>query len=257
MAIPAMPGDDHVEVGLVAAEDRAEQREEQERQEEVEERRRRVAPEHPALEPVLAPGEGRGLSHRRSPPRPRRPSRRPRDRLGRQLEVDVLERRAGDGEVAQPVAARERRARELVQQGGRVVGLARLERAVLVAPRHAVARRAGPERGGRPLGDEPPLLDDRDAVAERLRLVEVVRREEDRLAEVLQRADDVPRRAPRRRVEAGRRLVEEDQLGVADEREREVQAAQLAAAQRARVARRPSRSARRGRRPRRRRAARG
>src|SRR4051812_22165925 len=39
-----------------------------------------------------------------------------RGRLGGQLEVDVLERRAGHGQVAQPVAARERRARELVQE---------------------------------------------------------------------------------------------------------------------------------------------
>jgi hypothetical protein len=104
-----------------------------------------------------------------------------------------------------------------------------------VAPRHAVARRAGPERRGRPLGDEPPLLDDRHPVAQRLRLVEVMGREQHRLAQVLQRADHVPRRAPRRRVEPGCRLVEEDQLGVADEREGEVQAAQLAAAQRPRV----------------------
>src|SRR5919109_1646201 len=43
------------------------------------------------------------------------------DRLGRQLEVDVLERRPRDGEVAQPVAPRERGARELVQEGRRVL----------------------------------------------------------------------------------------------------------------------------------------
>src|SRR4051812_34136811 len=156
-------------------------------------------------------------------------------RLGRQLEVDVLERRARDGQVAQPLAARERRARELVQKRGRVLGLARDDLAVLVAPGDAVARRAGAERGGRALGDEAPLLDDRDAVAQRLRLVEVVGRQQDGLAEVLERAHDVPRRAPGRRVEPGRRLVEEDQLGVADEGEREVQAPQLAAAERARV----------------------
>src|SRR4051812_24073000 len=156
-------------------------------------------------------------------------------RVGRQLEVDVLERRPRHGQVAQPLAARERRARELVQQRGRVLGLARDDLAGVVAPGHAVARRAGAERGGRALGDEAPLLDDRDAVAQRLRLVEVVGRQQDGLAEVLERAHDVPRRAPGRRVEPGRRLVEEDQLGVADEGEREVQAPQLAAAERARV----------------------
>ena len=43
----------------------------------------------------------------------------------------------------------------------------------------------------------------------------------------------VPGVAPRGRVEAGRRLVEEDQLRVADEREREVEPAQLTARERA------------------------
>ena len=46
-----------------------------------------------------------------------------------------------------------------------------------------------------------------------------------------ERADGAPGGAARRGVEAGRRLVEEDELRVADEREREVQAARLAAGQ--------------------------
>src|SRR3954447_10380295 len=45
------------------------------------------------------------------------------DRLGGQFQVHVLERGAHDREVAQPVAAGERRARELVQERRRVVGL--------------------------------------------------------------------------------------------------------------------------------------
>src|SRR4051794_41303817 len=77
-------------------------------------------------------------------------------RLGRQLEVDVLERRARHGQVAQPLAAGERRARELVQQRGRVLGLARDDLAGLVAPGHAVARRAGAEGAGRALGGAAP-----------------------------------------------------------------------------------------------------
>src|SRR5690242_13787096 len=97
------------------------------------------------------------------------------DGLGGQLEVDVLERRARDRQVPERLAPCERGARELVQQRGRVLGLARGEVAGLVAPRDAVARRPGAERGGRALRDDPPLLDDRDAVAQRLRLVEVVR----------------------------------------------------------------------------------
>src|SRR3954451_9103168 len=80
-----------------------------------------------------------------------------RHRLGGQLEVDVLERRPGDGQVLEPLTAGERRARKLVQQRGRVLGLARGQLAGLVAPRHAVARRPRPERGRRSLGDDPPL----------------------------------------------------------------------------------------------------
>src|SRR5436853_363859 len=81
--------------------------------------------------------------------------------------------------------------------------------------------------GWRPDREDPPVLDDRDAVGELLRLVEVVRRQQDRLAEIAQVADRLPRAAPGLRIKAGRRLVEEDQLGVADEREREVQPPQL------------------------------
>ena len=126
-----------------------------------------------------------------------------------------------------------------------------------IAPADAVARRRGAELGGRALGEDAAVLDDRDAVAERLRLVEVVRRQQDRLAELLQAADRLPGGAPRGRVEAGRRLVEEDQLRVADERQREVQAPQLAAGQRARAGVRPAPRARRSAAPRRDRAARG
>src|SRR3954468_19158403 len=62
--------------------------------------------------------------------------------LGRELEVDVLERRPRHGQVAQRRAAGERRARELVQQRRRVLGLARHDLAAFVAPRQAGARRA-------------------------------------------------------------------------------------------------------------------
>ena len=49
------------------------------------------------------------------------------------------------------------------------------------------------------------------------------------LAQRAQRADRLPGGAPRLGVEAGGRLVEEDQLGVADQRQREVQSPQLPA----------------------------
>ena len=95
--------------------------------------------------------------------------------------------------------------------------------------RHRRGARA--ELSGRPLGDDHAALDDRHPVGELLRLLEVVRREEDRLAEVAQAGDDRPGGAARRRIEARRRLVEEDQLGIADKREADVQAAALAARQ--------------------------
>ena len=62
----AQPGDprhDDVEVLLAAGEHRPEQREQEQRQQEVEERRARVAPEHPALQAVLPPGDRDRLAH--------------------------------------------------------------------------------------------------------------------------------------------------------------------------------------------------
>ena len=76
------------------------------------------------------------------------------------------------------------------------------------------------------------LAHDGDAVGELLGLVEVVRREEHGLAERAEGADHLPRRAPRRGVEARRRLVEEDELGIADERDAEVEPPLLAARER-------------------------
>src|SRR3954471_12048660 len=57
-----------------------------------------------------------------------------------QLEIDFLERRPRDRQVAQRLVAGQRRAGELVQQRGGIVGLALLELARLVAPGDAIAR---------------------------------------------------------------------------------------------------------------------
>jgi hypothetical protein len=54
-------------------------------------------------------------------------------------------------------------------------------------------------------------------------------REQDGLAERTERADELPRGSSRGGVEAGRRLVEEDELRVADERDAEVEPALLPA----------------------------
>src|SRR6266511_4300317 len=128
----------------------------------------------------------------------------------REPEVDVLERRAGDGQRLQLRSACDGPAGEGVQVPGG--GDAAQQDAVLVLP-------------------EPvPQLPRQ--VGELLRLVHVVGGEQDRLAEVAQALHQLPRAAPGRGIEAGGRLVEEEQVGVADDAEGEVQAALLAAGQR-------------------------
>jgi hypothetical protein len=62
---PGDAGQDHVEHLAIARGHGAEDRQQDQRQQEVEEGRAGVAPEQPALEPVLPPGEGERLSHRR------------------------------------------------------------------------------------------------------------------------------------------------------------------------------------------------
>src|SRR5215208_3032689 len=85
------------------------------------------------------------------------------------------------------------------------------------------------ERVRRALADDLAGDDHRDPVGQPLGLFHVVGGEEDRLAEIAQTRDDVPRGAPCRRVKAGGGLVEEDKLGVADQRERDVDATLLTA----------------------------
>src|SRR5262249_56991661 len=68
---------------------------------------------------------------------------------------------------------------------------------------------------GAALGDDPALVEDRDPIGEMIRLVQVLRGEEDRDATGGETADDLPYVAPGARVEAGGRLVEEDQAWVA------------------------------------------
>src|SRR6266508_4137524 len=58
-----------------------------------------------------------------------------------------------------------------------------------------------------------------------------MRREEDALAELTESTDRLPGLAARGGIEAGRRLVEEDELGIADERECEIEPAQLSPGQ--------------------------
>src|SRR5215217_9734599 len=93
------------------------------------------------------------------------PRRAPSDsrgvRLGRQLEVDLLERGTGDLEPVEPLPAGDGVAGEPVEQLRRVVGLM-LHAARVGEVRHAIARAAWAELVRRALRDDPALLDDRD-----------------------------------------------------------------------------------------------
>ncbi len=92
-----------------------------------------------------------------------------------------------------------------------------------------IAAQPGDQLAGRAQRDDLPLVDDRDPVAEPLGLVHVMGREDDVRPPFAQVADHVPELAARLRVEARRRLVEEQELGVADQRRRDGQPLLLAA----------------------------
>ena len=87
---------------------------------------------------------------------------------------------------------------------------------------HGVRPGAGADLGQVADGGELAVTQDGHPVGEVLGLVHVVGGQEDRLAELLQPRDHVPGAAARRGVEAGGRLVEEDELRVADDPDRNV-----------------------------------
>ncbi len=69
--------------------------------------------------------------------------------------------------------------------------------------------------------DAPAVVHDDEPVAELLGLVHVVRRDDERDALALEAVEPVPQHVPGLRVQAGRGLVEEEDLGVVDERPRD------------------------------------
>jgi hypothetical protein len=81
------------------------------------------------------------------------------------------------------------------------------------------------QRRGRALRHDAPLVDDDQAVAQLLGLIHVVRREQQCRALLLQPEQPVPQDVPRLRVEPRRRLVEQQDAGVVDERARDGKAA--------------------------------
>ena len=76
---------------------------------------------------------------------------------------------------------------------------------------------------GRVEREDLAVVHDRDPVAELVRLLHVVRREQDRLARGVQLAEDLPQREPALRVEPGGRLVHEQHGGPVEDRARDHQ----------------------------------
>ena len=151
---------------------------------------------------------------------------RPRVVVTDEREVDVLE--------AGPV---DREPRHLAAEApGQLAhdarGLGGLLGADLLAllPRHGrVGLVAATEPGRDVAGDDATAGDHRDAVGQHLGLVEVVGREHDRGALVLQAGDEAPELAACLGVETGGRLVQEEQLRAADDAECDVEASALPA----------------------------
>src|SRR4051794_2282954 len=155
--------------------------------------------------------------------------------LGGEREVDVLQVRAGYFQALQLQALLGRPPGQRMQVGDRV---RRLHRYLLAVEAVADRRRqavAVAEVLGRAAGDYLAARDDRHPVGETLRLVHVVGGEEDGLAEVAQTGDRIPGVAAGGGVEAGGRLVEEEQLGVADQGHADVETALLATREAARA----------------------
>ena len=73
--------------------------------------------------------------------------------------------------------------------------------------------------------EDLPVVHDRESIAQDLGLLHVVRREQDRPAIRLEAQDEVPQRSTGGGVETRRRLVEEDELGVVDQRQGDAPAA--------------------------------
>ena len=203
----------------LVAEDRREDQQQDDREHDREEDGGRIAPEDLLVVAELVEEQG----HSRSAPLPLG-----RVRLG-QLQVDVLEARPPHFQVLELLAPGERLGGQLVEGLDR---RRRLQRDLLAAAPVGDPARLGvavAEVLGRPARDHLAAGDDRDPVGEALRLVHVVGGEEDGLAEVAQGGDRLPGLAPRLRVEAGGRLVEEEQLRIADQRHADVEAALLPA----------------------------
>ena len=87
------------------------------------------------------------------------------------------------------------------------------------------------ELARRPLGHDLRLVHDNEVVAQLLRLVHVVGRDDERRAAPLQLVEPLPKQVARLRVQAGGGLVEDDEVRLVDERASDRQAPLHAAGQ--------------------------
>lgn len=95
-----------------------------------------------------------------------------------------------------------------------------------------LAAEPGDQIGGGAEGDDLSLVDDGDAVAKAFGLIHVVSGKDGRAAPALEISDDVPELAAGLRIEAGGRLVEEEEFRITDQSERDREPALLAAGER-------------------------
>src|SRR5206468_11976255 len=79
------------------------------------------------------------------------------------------------------------------------------------------ASELGDEGGRTAVGHDLAVVQDRDVVRELLRLVEIVRGEEDGPALPLEVSNQRPEFPPGARIQARRRLIEEEELWLADQ----------------------------------------
>src|SRR4029453_611658 len=145
-----------------------------------------------------------------------------------QLEIDVLEAPAVYLEPLQLDPLGERLLGELVEDAGRLLGCDD-DLAAIASVADLDGGVAGEQLLRRAGADDLAPAEDGDAVGEALRLLHVMRRQKDALPQGTEVTDRFPGLGPCGRVEAGRRLPQEDELGVADECQGEVEPAELAA----------------------------
>jgi len=101
---------------------------------------------------------------------------------------------------------------------------------------HAVVEVIGQQLLRGAAGNDVTMVHDRDVVAEQVSLLHIMRGQHHGLAAGLDRLHQIPEIAPRLRIEAGGRLVEEQQVGIVDQGDRQQHALALAAGQLAVIA---------------------